>query len=124
MKKSITNEEKLIMFLNQKFQSAKTNKVSIYKQDLSSIGLTEQETIRTVCLLEQDGIIEIVRMSASNDLCMPCSVNINSSCIHYFENKEDTATSEFREKVQTYVPNILSVIAIVISIVALVTSLK
>ena len=116
----MTNEEKVIDFLNTKFVSSETNKVSIYKQDLFEIGLTETELIRAVCLLEQDRLIEDVKRSIHNDLSIPCSVKLKSSCVHYFENKAEKTTSKYREMIRTYIPSVIASISLVVSIATLI----
>lgn len=44
----MTNEEKLIKFLNNKFQNSKTNEVSVNRHELPEIDLTEQEVIQSI----------------------------------------------------------------------------
>lgn len=119
----MTTEEKLIKFLNNKFKTAKTNKISINKYELSQIGLSEQEVIKSVYVLHQDKILEIKRMSIHNDLSTACEVLLCSECIHYFENRRKTLVDNRRNWVQTYIPNILSIIAVGISIIALLVGL-
>ena len=119
----MTKEEKLIKFLNCKVKNSKTNEVSVNRHELPEIGLTEQEVIQSICLLEEDGLITNVRKSVHNDLSMACIVSLKSDCIHYFENKQLNSIANRRGWVQTYIPNIISVIAIAISIIALIISL-
>lgn len=120
----MTNEEKLIKFLNNKFQTAETNKVSICKHELCEIGLSERETVQTAMLLQEGDFIHIENKSVHNDLSMSMSVILKPSCVHYFDNKKTEVVSNRRNWIQTYIPNILSVIAIGISIIALIFSLS
>lgn len=120
----MTNEEKLIKFLNNKFQTAETNKVSINKHELPQIGLSEREVVQTAMLLQEGAFIRIESKSVHNDLSMSMSVILKPTCVHYFDNKKSETVSNRRSWVQTYIPNILSVIAIGISIIALIVSLS
>lgn len=112
----LTTEEKLIVFLNDKFKASSSNKVSISRNDLPEIGLTEKDVIQSIHLLETDELLNIVRKSVHDDLSMSCVLALKSSCVHYFENKRHEKIISKRESVRTYVPVILSVIAIIISI--------
>ena len=116
----MTNEEKLIKFLNSKFESSNTNTVFIHKNELPQIGLSEQETIRAIHLLKEDEIITDIKMATQNDLSIPCRVSLKSSCVHYFENKKTTDIENRRGWVKSYGTSILSIIAIIISIIALI----
>ena len=115
-----TIEEKLIMFLNTKFQLSNNNKASISRNDLSEIKLTEKELIQSVYLLEADGLFDVIRKSVHDDLSMPCTLALRSSCIHYFENKNRSKIISKREWVRTYIPVVLSAIAIILSIISLI----
>lgn len=120
----MTNEEKLVKFLNNKFQSSETNKVCICKHELAEIGLSERETVQTAMLLQEGDFIRIENKSVHNDLSMSMSVTLKPSCVHYFDNKKTEAVNNRRSWIQTYIPNILSIIAIVISVIALIVSLS
>lgn len=85
-----TNKEKLILFLNNEFSKSKTNNIYIYKSDISSIGLTEQQITQTLSLLEDDKYIEIMSQSVHDNLSMPWSIKVKSSCIDYFDKKKTT----------------------------------
>ena len=119
----MTNEEKLIKFLNKKFQNSKTNEVSANRRELPEIGLTEQEVIQSIYLLNEDDLLDITHKSVHDDLSMFWKLSLKSSCVHYFENKQLNSIANRRGWVQTYIPNIISVIAIAISIIALIISL-
>lgn len=116
----LTTEEKLIMFLNNKIKNSNNNKVSISRNDLTEIKLTEKEIIQTVYLLAADGLLEIVRKSVHDDLSTPCVLSLKLSCIHYFENKKRSKIISKREWVRTYIPVVLSAIAIILSIISLI----
>lgn len=115
----LTTEEKLIVFLNDKFKASSSNKVSISRNDLPEIGLTEKDVIQSIHLLDTDELLNIVRKSVHDDLSMPCVLALKSSCVHYFENKKKNKTASRREWVRTYIPITLSTIAIILSIISL-----
>lgn len=116
----MTNEEKVIKFLNDKFQHSDNNIVSINKTDLPTIGLSEQETVRSLYLLREDHFLDFVQKSPHDNFSMFWRVSLKSRCVHYFDNKETASVNNRREWVQTYAPVILSSIAVIISIIALV----
>ena len=107
-----------------KFQNSETNKVCICKHELAEIGLSERETVQTAMLLQEGDFIRIENKSVHNDLSMSMSVTLKPSCVHYFDNKKTETVNNRRSWIQTYIPNILSVIAIGISIIALIVSLS
>lgn len=116
----MTTEEKLIMFLNNKFKASKNDKISINRNDLTEIELSEQEIIQSVYLLEADGLLEIIRKSVHDDLSMPCVLALKPSCIRYFENMKRSKIISKREWVRTYIPIALSAMAIILSIISLI----
>lgn len=93
----MTNEEILIKFLINEFIDSKTNKVSISKNDLEQIALTEQEIIKTIYLLQEDNLLEIKEKSVHDDLSRYWTVALKTSCIHYFENKKEKSVANKRE---------------------------
>lgn len=116
----MTNEEKVIQFLNEKFQQSTNNIVAINAVDLPTIGLSEKETIQALYLLEGDNLLKFVQKSPDDDFSMFWRVALKSSCVHYFDNKKTISTNNRRAWVQTYAPIAFSVIATIISIIALV----
>ncbi len=103
----------LIKFLINKFKDSKTNEVSISKNDLERISLTEQEVIQTIYLLQEDDLLEIKEKSVHDDLSRYWTFILKSSCIHYFDNKRDKSIANKRERIRTYVPITISFIALI-----------
>lgn len=108
----MTKEEQLITFLLNKFKSSSTNKIIISKKDIQNINLTEQEIIQSIFLLQEDDILSIERKSVHNDFSMYWTVALKSKCVHYFDDKKDKSVADRREWVRTYIPIIISFIAL------------
>lgn len=113
------NEEKLIAFLNQKFCNSKTNQVSIGKGDLPDLKLTEEETVQTLYILREDGLIEFVKKSVHDDFSMFWTVALKSDCVHYFELKRSARKVKAREWIWWGVTSVISVAALIVGIIAL-----
>ena len=116
----MNNSEKLIKYLIHKFETSNTNSIYIYQKELSEIGLSELEVVQTIHLLKEDGLLEIEKISPHNDLSIPCILALKSKCVHYFENKKIINAENRRNWISTYGTAILSIVAIVISIIALI----
>ena len=115
----MNTEEKLIKFLNNKFQSSKTNEVSVNRHELPEIDLTEQEVIQSIYLLKEDGLIDIVQKSTHDDLSVFWKLSLKSDCVHYFENKAKKRNAQIKERVWWGVTTLISVGALVVAIIAL-----
>lgn len=119
----MTNDEKLIKFLNDKFKSANSNPVRINRHELPIIKLTEGETIQAIHSLAANNAIIIERISNDNDLSITCEVRLLQGCLSYFKTKRRFKITDRREWIRTYIPITLSAIAIVISIIAIIVSI-
>ena len=115
----MNNEEKLIKFLNNKFQDSKTNEVSVNRHELPDIGLTEQEVIQSIYLLNEDDLLDITHKSVHDDLSMFWKLSLKSSCVYYFENKAKERNARIKEWVWWGVTTLISVGALVVAIIAL-----
>ncbi len=107
------NEEILIKFFINKFENSKTNKVSISKNNLEQIPLTEQEIIKTINLLQEDDLLKIENKSVHDDFSRYWTVALKSPCIHYFSNKKDKSVANRREWIRIYIPIMISFIALI-----------
>ena len=112
-------EETLIKFLIDKYEKSDTNEVSINKHELPDIGLPEQEVIRTIFLLKEDGMFDITQKSTHNDFSVFWKLALKPRCVHYFEDKSKEQSKELREWLWWGIPTILSIGALVVSIIAL-----
>lgn len=110
---TINNEEKIITFLNNKLLSSDTNQVSINKNDIETIGLTEQEIVQILFILQEKKYIEITRKSVHNNFSMSWHITLYDACINYFKNKKSQIKSNKREWVRTYLPITISLISLV-----------
>lgn len=111
----MNNEEKVITFLLSEFNSSQTNVVSIGQNNVSEINLPEEEIIKSLFVLQEDGLISISRKSVNNDFSMFWDIALKSSCIHYFENKKKDKTYAIREFIKFAIPTIISIIALFVA---------
>ena len=109
----LTKEEIVIKCLNEKYKITNTNEIAISKNDCKSIGLEENEMSRILFTLQEDDFITIKRKSNHNDFSIYWSIILKSSCIHYFENKSQKIKINRREWIKTYIPIIISLIALI-----------
>lgn len=114
-----STEEALIRFLISKYENSNTNEVTISRQELPDIGLSEQEVIRTIFLLKEDGMFNIVKSSPQKNLSMSWSVALKPRCVHYFEEKNKERRRGIREWLWWSIPTILSVGALIVAILDL-----
>ena len=120
MKKSYqTIEEKLIKFLINKYEKSDTNEVSIAKKEIPEIGLPEEEIIRTIFLLKEDGMFDIIQKSVHNDFSIFWKLSLKPRCVHYFEEKGKEQSKQLREWLWWGIPTLLSVGALIVAICAL-----
>lgn len=112
-------EETLIKFLIDKYEKSDTNEVSINKHELPDIGLPEQEVIRTIFLLKEDGMFDIIQKSTHNDFSVFWKLALKPRCVHYFEDKSKEQSKELREWLWWGIPTALSIGALVVAIIAL-----
>lgn len=116
----MTNKEKLIVFLNNELTKSNTNKVSISKNDIEAIGISEREIVQILCILHSEKYIEITRKSVHDDLSSFWSVNVLSSCIDYFDNQKAIKKNNRNAKIQFWIPTVISLGALIVSIIALI----
>lgn len=109
----MTNDEKLIKFLNDKFKSTNSNPVRINRHELPIIKLTEGETIQAIHSLAANNAIIIERISNDNDLSITCEVRLLQGCLGYFKTKRRSKITNRREWVRSYIPITLSTIALI-----------
>lgn len=116
----LTNEEKLLQYLINECENSTANKVGIYRSALSEIGMTEKDTIRAIYTLEADQKLIINTKSQQENLGMPWRVTLTSSGIYYFDNKKEKQKEKRNNWIQFWIPVSLSIVAIIISIIAIV----
>ena len=112
-------EEKLIKFLIAKYDKSSINEVSISQHELPEIGLSEQEIIRTIFLLKEDGMFDVFHQSPHNDFSVFWKLTLKPRCVHYFEDKSKEQSKELREWLWWGIPTALSIGALVVAIIAL-----
>lgn len=112
----MTNEEQLITFLLDKLPNSKSNIVSISKNSLEEIKMSEHDVIQTIYVLQEDGLINIKDKSIHDDLSRFWNVALKSSCIHYFENKKSNQVIKLIDLVKFLIPVLISIAALIVSI--------
>lgn len=83
-------EEKIITFLVDKFNNDNkdnSNIISVGKNDVDTIGMSEQDIVKYLYVLQEDGFINIKDRSVHNDLSRYWTVALKSPCLHYFDKK-------------------------------------
>lgn len=115
----MTKREQVIQLLNFKYENATSNIVAIGISDLGTIKLSEQEVIRILCLLAEDKLIRIINRSVNDDFYRYWEVALTGECVDYFENKEVRVVANKRDQIKTWIQYTLTIIAIVISVIAL-----
>lgn len=113
----ITNEEKLLKHLLDKFNKSQTNVVYLYLSDLESLEIEEKEASRLLYVLQEDDKIVISKNPVNKDFSFCWTINLKSTGIHYFDNKQEHIKAKRVDRFRFWVPVILSAIAIIASIV-------
>lgn len=113
MNDRLTNEEKVLQILNDKIKDAKTNSIHVYKSDFSPLDMVEADITRSLYLLQASNMLVITKSSPKNDLSMPWTIALNSTGVHYFENKSKKYKTERRDQIKTYIPISISMLALI-----------
>lgn len=119
MKKKLTKEEQLIKFLNKEYENSDTNEVSVYKNDVLCLNISEQEASRTIHLLQEGDPLRIRQKSPQNDFSMPWTVALMPSCIHYFDNKKlnkRTKIKNFFKESRAWITLIIAILSFILAI--------
>ena len=86
----MTNEEKVLQFLLDNNLKRKNNTAVINPHDVNTIGLSEDEVIKSLYFLHADGCLEFVRKSVNDEFDMYWEMSLTSKGRHYFEHKVET----------------------------------
>lgn len=108
-------KKKYYKFLTTK---SRTNSIYIYKSDFSSLDMAETDITKSLYLLQTSDILTITKSSPKHDLSIPWIISLNSTGMHYFENKRKKYKVEKRDQIRTYIPIIISLFALVKSFFA------
>lgn len=112
----LTNEEKLLQYLINKYQNSTTTKISIDKSNLSEINLNEKDVVRAFYTLEADQKLVINMMSPQENLSAPCRITLTSSGIYHFGNKSEARSEKRFQRIQFIIPVIISIICAIAAI--------
>lgn len=116
---AMSNIEKIIAFLNNEFEKSDSKNVSVHKNNISDIGLTESEIIQTLSLMEGK-YFSTTKKSVHNDLSIPWYMELNEFCVCYFENKKKKEKAERNQWIQFWIPVSISICALMVSILGIV----
>lgn len=106
----MTKEEQLMSFLIEEDKKDDTEKIYLYKEDLTKIGLLENEVIKIANELEKKGYIRIHTKSPHNNLSTCMAISILSSHKFYFNKNKTSKTVAYfgNEKVDSIVKTLLN----------------
>ena len=118
----MTNKEKVIQFLIDRYNNSNSNPMCIGKEDINTLQIPEKEVIKILNTLHEDKLIIAKPRSVHKDFSLYWDITVNTECLEYFNNKNHAKTLDKRDIIKTYVPITLSIIAIIISIIAIIIS--
>ncbi len=118
----MTNKEKTIQFLIDRYNNSNSNPIRINNEDVNDLEIPEKEVIQILNTLHEDGLIFAKPRSIHKDFSLYWDITLNTECLEYFNNKNRAKTLDRRDIIKTYIPIALSVISIIISIIALIIS--
>lgn len=116
----LTNEEKLLQYLINEYQNSVSPKIYIDNSNLQFLNMSEKDTIRAIYTLEADQKLIVNTKSQQENLGMPWRVTLTSSGIYHFDNKKEKQKEKRNNWIQFWIPVSLSIVAIIISIIAVV----
>jgi len=119
-KNNLTIEERVLQHLLTKIKLGTNNCTYFEKKDVETLNISDKEAMFSLSLLQTDNLLFISRCPSSKDFTMSWSITLNSNGIHYFENKEAQKKNNFTQSLQYWINTGLSIIAIIISIIALI----
>ena len=115
-------KENIVKYIISEYNKSQDGVISICKNDIELLNISEDEMINIINTLHTEKLIKRNFMSPHKNLSAPCKITVLDSCLKYFDNKKQIKIKNRREWISTYVPNILSIIAIIISIIAIIVS--
>lgn len=117
------NKEKLIEFLISEYNNENSNKIRISKDDIEKLNIPENIAAKILLSLQEDGLITARPRSAHKDFRAFWDIMINVNCLEYFNRKKQEKVANRREFIRTYIPVIISFIALAVSICSLLLNL-
>lgn len=115
----MTNEERIIEYVNNELSHSRDNTVLIDRTDLNKIGLSEQEVVRSIYLLKKDGFLNIMQKSTHEDLSVFWKLSLEPKCIYYFQGKDKErkmSNKEKRSETMSWITLIVAILALFASI--------
>lgn len=120
----MNNREKIIKFLNKEQKNNSSYTLRIDKNDISELHLPENEVINILLQLNDDGIIVAKPESPHKDFSACWKIHVKTECLEYFHNKKRNRINNRRDWIRTYIPIIISILSLTISIVSLAITLS
>ena len=117
------SKEKIIEMLINECNKQNCNPIIIDKNDISGLNISEDEAIKILITLNEDGLINTYPMSPHRDFSAFWKIVINTKCLNYFSEIKQKETANRREWVRTYMPITISTIALIISITSLILNI-
>ena len=122
--KKVTNEEKVLQFLIDNNLKRKNNVAVINPHDVASIGLSEDDIIKSLYILQTDGCLVITRKSPQDEFDMYWEMNLTSKGRHYFEHKAEEKKEKRNKWIQFWIPVGISALALIISTLSLLLDMQ
>lgn len=129
MNRNVKTKERIIRYLlgiDRKYAnnqlSVDVGRKSFSNSKIADIG--EEEFIKQISLLETDGLIEVKFRTGYRDLTYSITIVLLSGILNYFDDKRRIKTSKRNEWIKFCIPVSISIIALVISGIALLLELR
>ena len=129
MSKDIKTKERVIKYLLEQERKYANNQLLVdvgrelfSNSDIADIG--EEDFIKQISILETDGLIEVKFHAGHRNLKYGITVVLRPYIINYFNNKRKWEINYRNEWIKFWIPVSISIIAIVISAIALLLELK
>ncbi len=117
------NREKLIEFLISEYDNENSNKIRISKDDIEKLNIPENIAVKILLSLQEDDLIVAKPESLHKNFSACWNIVLKQKCLNYFLDKKQMRIADRREFIRTYVPIIISSIALAVSICSLLLSL-
>lgn len=115
----MTNKENVIQLLITEYNKGSSNPIKLYKSDIGGLDIPEDEIIKILFTLHEDGLIIANPKSPHKDFSIFWEITITSKCLNYFHTLKQSRVTNRREWVRTYIPITLSTLSLIISAISL-----
>lgn len=119
----MNNKEKVIQLLINEYNNSTSNPIKIDKNDIKILQISENEIIKILLTLQEDGLIIAKSISPHKDFSLYWEITVKTNCLNYFQNQKHAEILDKRNRIKTYTPIIISSLSLLVSIAALVVSI-